>query len=140
MVTLAPPSSVLNPTLGAASASIEAHAAADILGTRPTEAVDPLPALVTVIFPGASPVPDVNVKTTASPARVKELVARTANHAGTAAATARRVVCIPRRLPREPRGRSHAALRPTDGLHRSASAKATPARCDPSRRVNLRWS
>src|ERR1700722_18910683 len=103
MVTLAPLISVLKPTLGAASASIEAHAAPDILGTRPTETVEPLLALVTVSFPGASPVPDVKVKTTASPARAKELVARTAKHAKTAAPTARRVVFIPRRLPRRKR-------------------------------------
>src|ERR1019366_9068075 len=99
MVTLAPSSCVLNPTFGAASASIEAQDAGDILGMRPIETVDPFAALVTVSFPGASPVPAVKRKTTASPARAKELVATTAKHASTAAATARRVVFLPWMIP-----------------------------------------
>jgi hypothetical protein len=125
MVTLAPPSSVLNPTLGAASDSIEAHAAADIFGSRPTEVVDPLLALVTVIFPGASPVPEVKVNTTPSPARTRALVATAASHARTAAAMARRVVCI---------GESYHAPQPTSTsgsyhvepalLRREASSRA----------------
>jgi hypothetical protein len=65
-----------------------------MFGSRPTETVDPLAALVTVTLPGASAVPDVKVKTTASPARANELVAKAAKHARAAAANARRVVGI----------------------------------------------
>src|ERR1019366_8454519 len=56
-----PESSAFSPTLGAAVDRISAHALADSLGTRPTVAVDPVLALVTVILPGPSPVPAVKV-------------------------------------------------------------------------------
>ena len=59
--TVRPDSSARRPTLGAMIDKSSAHASGDQWGTTPLVVVEPVLALVTVMDPAASPVPDTKV-------------------------------------------------------------------------------